>query len=104
MEADDKLNENNKNNDKASVVFIFQVIAWIVAIGPIFGDYTGSDPAGNGMSEGLSILFITLPALIFVFFSSVYVMSLKSLNKLYKVFSLGNIIVLLSAFMFGILF
>ncbi len=105
MELNDKLNENNdsNNNGKANIVFIFQVLAWVVAIAPFFGDYTGSDPAGNGMSEGLSILFISFPALIFVFFSSVYVMSLKSLKKLYKIFSLGNIIVLLSAAMFGIL-
>jgi len=105
MESNDKLNENSnsKDKDKANIVFIFQVIAWVVAIGPFLGDYTGSDPEGNGMSEGLSILFISFPALIFVFFSSVYMMSLKSLNKLHKVFSLGNIIVLLGAVMFGIL-
>jgi len=45
MVSNDRLNENsdnnNSNNDKGSVVFIFQVLAWVVGIGPFFGDYTG---------------------------------------------------------------
>ena len=103
MESNDKFNENNSKDEKGGIVFVLQIIAWMVVVGTVLGEYTGSDPAGNGMSQGLSFLFFAVPALIFILFSSFYIMSLKPIKKLYGIFAVVNILVLLSAFIFGVL-
>ncbi|MCP3849355.1 MAG: hypothetical protein GY694_03820 [Gammaproteobacteria bacterium] len=91
-------NKNNNLNGISFFIIVFQLVAWVVAISPFFSDFTGSDPAGNGMEKGLTFLFFTVPGMFFIFISNFYLAFKKSLGKWCRYFSVINIIGLLILF------
>ncbi|UZE94590.1 hypothetical protein [Alkalimarinus alittae] len=82
--------ENTNIPRKAFVIFISQVIAWLLILTPFFEDFSASnDAAGAGMAGGLSILFVVFPCMAFVFVTSFYYFK-KNIPTRFRVMSAFN--------------
>jgi hypothetical protein len=96
-----KLNKSateTENNGVATFVVILQVFAWFLAVSYFFGDYTGSDPAGNGMARGMAAIFVTAPSMIFIFLCNFYLIIKKNLSKPYRYIAAANFLGLIILF------
>jgi len=90
-----KINQKFNLGSIAFLIVILQVIAWMITVSPIFLNYSETDAAGYGMSVGFAFLFISVPAMIFIFASSLY---LAFKNYWCKIIALINFLVLLTLF------
>jgi hypothetical protein len=86
METNDNHFKGNQSTI-AIILFTFQLIAWVVALNPVFSEYRGSDPAGNGLAKGLAVLFMTVPCMIYIFGSNIYFVLKKTLSMWYKIYA-----------------
>ncbi|MBK1888244.1 MULTISPECIES: hypothetical protein [Marinobacter] len=92
-------NEKLERNPVADFILILQLVAWFIALSPLFGDFTSSDAAGNGMAQGYAFIFATVPGMIFIFLSNFYLAFKKQLKKWCRVVSAINILGLLLLFL-----
>lgn len=81
-----------EGKNKANKIIVFQLIAWFFAVSHFFGDFSSSDAAGNAMSGGYAVLFVTAPCMIFIFFSNLYLFSKMNLKLIYKYVAIANIV------------
>ncbi|PMH46566.1 hypothetical protein BCU68_00515 [Vibrio sp. 10N.286.49.B3] len=91
--------EDLNKNLKAFSVLIVQIIAWSFLRAPFYEDYNiASDTDGIAMTQGLAYLFITIPGMIFIFFTTLYLLSIKDLSRWFKFIAILNFIGLLFTF------
>jgi len=94
-----KSNEKFERNPVAGFILILQLVAWFFTLSPLFSDFTGSDPAGNGMAQGYAFIFVTVPGMFFIFLTNFYLAFKKRLNKWCRVASAINFVGLLFLFL-----
>ncbi len=73
-----KPNENAHRNAIALSILILQLIAWAVTASSLYGDYSSSDAAGNGMARGFALMFVAVPGMAFIFVSNFYAICRES--------------------------
>ncbi len=70
-----KVITDSKTPKQAFVILILQVIAWSLILSCFTEDYsTGNDAAGTGMARGFAVFFVMVPCMVFIFFTTVYVL------------------------------
>lgn len=90
--------KNTNKASKALVIFISQVIAWLLILVTFFQDFSASnDASGAGMASGLAILFVVFPCMAYVFFTSFYFFK-KDIPTRLKFVSVFNYLGLFLAF------
>lgn len=68
-----KTTEPQRIPRKAFVILSFQIIAWLAILSNFFSDFTSNnDAAGAGIAHGFAILLVTVPCMVFIFFTTFY--------------------------------
>lgn len=75
----------------AFFVVVVQLFLWVL-FAQGFKQHTGGDAAGNGMADGLAVLFFAIPGLILVFSTNLYLAIKKRLPIAYRIVAALNFI------------